>query len=233
VAQLAQENRQPFWFELDDRQRQQAGCPWGPANPQALNRYAYVQNNPVRWTDPDGHCRSVPGMFDGSCFQEAMAIYLSPRATPGHKALGFTYAQLAMFLVAVGAVLVSEVALPAGGSVASALGSASGTATVVLNEVSRSDAREAIRAGINGLSAGQAQKALDALARGRVDSFTLQLSKNGQAQLIVERAGRDGVQRLIYTLDQFGKTIRLIQEAYNAAEELEHVHDKLNNIIIK
>jgi hypothetical protein len=172
-------------------------------------------------------------MFDGSCFQEAMAIYLSPRATPGQKALGFTYAQLDMFLVAVGAVFVSEIALPTGGSVVLALGSVSGTATVVLNEVSRSDAREAIRAGINGLSAGQAQKPLDALARGRVDSFTLQLSKNGQAQLIVERAGQDGFQRLIYTLDQSGKTIRLIQEAYNAAGELEHVHDKLNDIIIK
>ena len=27
----------------------------GPANTQALNRYSYVQNNPVRWTDPTGH----------------------------------------------------------------------------------------------------------------------------------------------------------------------------------
>ena len=28
----------------------------GPSNPQALNRYSYVQNNPMRWTDPSGHC---------------------------------------------------------------------------------------------------------------------------------------------------------------------------------
>ena len=28
---------------------------FGPANIQALNRYTYVQNNPVRWTDPTGH----------------------------------------------------------------------------------------------------------------------------------------------------------------------------------
>ena len=28
-----------------------------PANPQSLNRYAYVNNNPVRYTDPSGHFR--------------------------------------------------------------------------------------------------------------------------------------------------------------------------------
>ncbi len=26
-----------------------------PADPQSLNRYAYVNNNPVRYTDPSGH----------------------------------------------------------------------------------------------------------------------------------------------------------------------------------
>ncbi|MCG8346825.1 MAG: hypothetical protein MI924_03460 [Chloroflexales bacterium] len=27
----------------------------GPLNPQALNRYSYVQNNPLKYTDPTGH----------------------------------------------------------------------------------------------------------------------------------------------------------------------------------
>ena len=27
-----------------------------PANPQSLNRYSYVYNNPYRYTDPSGHC---------------------------------------------------------------------------------------------------------------------------------------------------------------------------------
>jgi len=51
------ENKAPFWFQLDGRGRQQVGSPWGPANAQALNRYSYVQNNPLKWTDPTGHER--------------------------------------------------------------------------------------------------------------------------------------------------------------------------------
>jgi hypothetical protein len=31
-----------------------------PANPQALNRYAYVLNNPLRYTDPSGHAEKDP-----------------------------------------------------------------------------------------------------------------------------------------------------------------------------
>jgi hypothetical protein len=40
---------------MDSDARQQHGSPMGPANPQALNRYAYVQNNPLKYTDPSGH----------------------------------------------------------------------------------------------------------------------------------------------------------------------------------
>ncbi len=43
------------WFTLSDDAKQQVGAPWGPANPQALNRYSSVLNNPMRWTDPSGH----------------------------------------------------------------------------------------------------------------------------------------------------------------------------------
>jgi hypothetical protein len=32
----------------------------GPTNPQDLNRYSYVNNNPVTKTDPTGHCIPVP-----------------------------------------------------------------------------------------------------------------------------------------------------------------------------
>jgi RHS repeat-associated protein len=42
-----------FWFQLSNEEK--AKSPWGPLNPQALNRYSYVLNNPLRYTDPTGH----------------------------------------------------------------------------------------------------------------------------------------------------------------------------------
>jgi len=39
----------------DSRVRQEHTVPMGPANPQALNRYAYCLGNPVRYVDPTGH----------------------------------------------------------------------------------------------------------------------------------------------------------------------------------
>ena len=38
-----------------------------PGNPQSLNRYSYVLNNPVKYTDPSGHVAWVPfGAFGGA-----------------------------------------------------------------------------------------------------------------------------------------------------------------------
>jgi RHS repeat-associated protein len=59
VAELGAEHRfiltRGFWFQLDEDARQEAKVPWGPVDPQALNRYAYVLNNPLRYVDPTGH----------------------------------------------------------------------------------------------------------------------------------------------------------------------------------
>ncbi|MDP9314519.1 MAG: hypothetical protein M3R24_27185, partial [Chloroflexota bacterium] len=59
------ENRQPFWFQMSSQVRQQAGSPWGPVNAQALNRYSYVQNSPLKYTDPTGH----KACAQGACYE--------------------------------------------------------------------------------------------------------------------------------------------------------------------
>ena len=59
AAGVNEENRftlvNGFQFQLDDEAREEALYHGGPLNPQALNRYAYVLNNPVRYVDPTGH----------------------------------------------------------------------------------------------------------------------------------------------------------------------------------
>ena len=41
--------------QWSSRTRQRHNAPMGPANSQALNRYAYCLNNPLRYVDPSGH----------------------------------------------------------------------------------------------------------------------------------------------------------------------------------
>ncbi len=35
-------------------------------NPQDLNRYSYVRNNPLRYVDPGGHCGTICSGFIGA-----------------------------------------------------------------------------------------------------------------------------------------------------------------------
>ena len=42
-----------------------------PMNPQSLNRYSYVNNNPLRYTDPTGYCGFRSWGDVGDCFSDA------------------------------------------------------------------------------------------------------------------------------------------------------------------
>jgi RHS repeat-associated protein len=59
IGKVTQENQAvlqygPF-FQWSEKVRQDNPVPSGPLNPQALNRYSYVLNNPLRYVDPTGH----------------------------------------------------------------------------------------------------------------------------------------------------------------------------------
>jgi len=59
AEQINAENREilqfGWFFQWNVRTRREHNVPSGPVNPQALNRYAYVLNNPLRYIDPTGH----------------------------------------------------------------------------------------------------------------------------------------------------------------------------------
>ena len=54
-AEHAVTQEQGFWFQLNNEEREEAKNSWGPVNPQALKRYTYVLNNPLRYPDTTGH----------------------------------------------------------------------------------------------------------------------------------------------------------------------------------
>jgi len=45
-----------------------------PGNPQALNRYSYVLNNPLRYNDPSGHAFSECGLEGNECVGEELPV---------------------------------------------------------------------------------------------------------------------------------------------------------------
>jgi hypothetical protein len=52
AGENSQTLRKGFWFQLSGRDR---GDVVGPHNPQALSRYAYALDNPLKYVDPTGH----------------------------------------------------------------------------------------------------------------------------------------------------------------------------------
>ncbi len=70
AAQVNAENREVLqfgaFFQWSSKMRQEHNVPLGPANPQALNRYSYGLNNPLRYVDPTGHSFLALCVFSGA-----------------------------------------------------------------------------------------------------------------------------------------------------------------------
>jgi hypothetical protein len=69
--------------------------PTAPSDPQTLNRYSYVENQPLIATDPSGHCsggsvwNNLASTVNGTCFRKGMVIMANARSVD-EWALGLT-----------------------------------------------------------------------------------------------------------------------------------------------
>ena len=91
-----------FWFQLNDDDRQAAKYQWGPKNPQALNRYAYVLNNPLRYTDPTGHHHGAQNYTPYGAAQLARNLRTVGNYVAFGSALGSWGARKALALLGLG-----------------------------------------------------------------------------------------------------------------------------------
>jgi len=140
-------------------------------NPQDLNRYAYVHNNPVRYTDPSGHFVFVPLliMAIGGVINAGVDYYVTTQVN--HQDYSVERGA-AMFTVGAVATGVAMVAAPLAATGVTAVATTLGADAVV------STAAGVVTAGtvtgVINVGTGAANTAVDSLANGSSTGETLQ-----------------------------------------------------------
>ena len=93
--------------------------------------------------------------------------------------------------------------------------------TELASNASKADVRALLRSGELDLPAEQIDKLLYTLGNGRMDGITLNLMENGDVRLAAVRSGRtSGYQRMSFEIDQYGKTNKVVQTAFDDANKL-------------
>ena len=97
-----------------------------------------------------------------------------------------------------------------------------GRFTEIGSGLSKADARALVRGGNSGLTEAQAASILKKLGKGRVDSVGIKtVNRNGNVRLTFERAGaQSGFQRFSFEIGADGKTLRIVQTAFDDAGNL-------------
>lgn len=73
-----------------------------PTDPQSFNRYAYVRNNPLKYTDPDGHCFFLAGIDAALCYGALTALTVAAVAAPNQDVVASAAQGLTDIVYAIG-----------------------------------------------------------------------------------------------------------------------------------
>jgi RHS repeat-associated protein len=182
-----------------------------PYNPIDWNRYSYARNNPVKYTDPSGHCPVC--IF--AVFAAAIILpWISTDSADAQRLLTTTPEQTSaeikesvdasMFILGLG-LGVSEVyaftpqalkglseSVNQDGDPLNEIKTLVDMGKTLLDAVTKSNARDALRSGLEGLTKSQTQKALEIMEKGKIDSVSINLFNNGNSQITTKVFGGDG-----------------------------------------
>jgi hypothetical protein len=167
-------------------------------NPQSLNKYAYTYNNPVKYTDPDGHCPWCVVIFEvastGYDVYDTLTTLTDPQSTNLEK--GLTVLGLGV-----------GIALPGGG-----YGKAAKEAVETLSEKGAKEGAEALAKKEGGRLGSAETRALDAKVAEDLEAEGMTVTHGGgkpQEYIPGPEGGRRGSSYPDVTATDGKKTVRV------------------------
>jgi len=218
-------------------------------NPQSLNLYSYVTNNPLRFTDLDGHahwgdCNDGSGaqcLFGDKLgersWQNGQWVYWNGSAWDNHPPINdpglidLSGGQLLM-VAPIGKLvgpLVGSAASEVGEVISGALGktatksAAGGGTKMLLTDGTKQAAKTVVDGMANGAQKASVKRAVaGAISR---DSISIAEHADGSITVTKVRPGADGFQAIVKNVDPSGASVT-VQGAYDAEGNLVHLDPK-------
>ena len=184
-------------------------------SPQMWNRYAYVRNNPINATDPDGRCEIC---LDNALGREQLAVVNGQMTMDQYldiQAVRFNGAMTGYSIVEGAVAVRSLVGL-----------FTRGAAETLFENAAKREVLQSLREGAGAMSSEQRATVIRQVQRATTkESVSVVQNSNGTIQVLRSRPGRDGAQTFVTTVLKDG-TEKTVQTAANAAGQTTHYDPK-------